>query len=414
MDCSENHDGMRSESLHSLLPLLLVLARRIRLLIGVPFVCGILAVVWSLIADPIYTGTARILPPQYNENTVMAMQNQLGGESQLGNSALTLKNPTDLFVGILTSRTIVDAVIEANDLLEYHDEEEMDDARRALENATEIRAAKDGIVSISVEDTDREMAARLANAYVNQFYAFSRSLAREEAARRAEFYTDALEAAQERLAAADVALATTEKMTGFTRLDGQDEAIIQTAAELQAQIAAREIQLQTMASYATETNPDVRLIRREVENLRSELAALRDPTMDGETTARPFVGLGDVPDALLAHARSRRDVEYWEHIVMLLGRFSELGKIDEGRDMSLFQVLDRAVPPHDKSKPRTRVNAILAAISSGFACLLWVLASAYVNQRRTESREFDETWRELITTLRAAGAKKHRAARSAE
>jgi uncharacterized protein involved in exopolysaccharide biosynthesis len=405
MESGGNHHALRTEASHSLLPLLLLLARRIRFLIAVPFVCAVLAVTWSLIAPPIYTATARILPPQYNENTVMAMQNQLGGESQLGNSALTLKNPTDLFVGILTSRTIVDAVIEVNALRGYYDEDEIGEVRQILNAATDIRAAKDGIVSVSVEDTDREMAAALANSYVNQFYAFSRSLAREETTRRAEFYSSALEAAQEQLAAADLALANTEKATGFTRLNGQDEAIVRAAAELQAQIAAREVQLDTMASYATESNPDVRLLRHEVANLRAELAELRLPAVSANQG--PFVGLGDVPDVLLAHARRKRDVEYWESIVMLLGRFSELGKIDERRDISLFGVLDWAIPPHDKSKPRTRVNAILAALGSGFACLLWILASAYVRQRRAESQEFDSTWRELMATLRTAGASRH-------
>jgi hypothetical protein len=182
---------------------------------------------------------------------------------------------------------------------------------------------------------------------------------------------------------------------------GQDEAIVQSAAALQAQIAAREVQLKTMASYATETNPDYRLIRRELDNLRIELAELRAPSASAESgaSAAPFVGLGDVPDALLVHAQSKRHVEYWENIVMLVGRFSELGKIDERRDMSLFQILDRAIPPYDKSKPRTRVNAILAGLGSGFACLLWVLAGAYVRQRRADCGQFESQWQELMTLL---------------
>ena len=398
MDMPLNDLEQRDEQRHSVLPLLLVLARRLRFLIGVPVTCAVISVAYCLVSDPVYTATARILPPQYNENTVMAMQNQLGGESQLGNSALTLKNPTDLFVGILTSRTIVDSVIESFELQTYYEEPEIGEVRKKLYSVTDIRAAKDGIVSVSVEDTDREMAAKLANAYVDKFYAFSQSLARQQATRRAEFYSTALESAKRELAAADVELMQTEKTTGFTRLNGQDQAIVQSAAELQANIAAREIQLKTMSSYATETNPDVRIIRRELENLQTELAELFEPG-DIEGASSAFVGIGGAPDALLLHARGKRDVEYWENIVLLLGRFSELGKIDERRDMSLFQVLDRAIPPHDKSKPRTRVAAILTGLATGFACLLWVLAVAYVEQRRGESANFDRQWRELVTAV---------------
>lgn len=382
---------------HSVLPLLLVIARRPRVVFGIPLLCAVLAVIYCLISPPVYTATARILPPQYNENTVMAMQNQLGGESQLGNSALTLKNPTDLFVGILTSRTILDAVIDATDLRNYYDEPEIGVARQALDAAISIRAGKDGIVSISVDDTDRDMAATLANAFVDQFYEFSRTLARQQAAQRAAFYGNALASAKQELAAADIELARIEKLTGFTRLDGQDEAIVRSAAELQGQIAAREVQLKTMASYATPSNPDYRLIRRELVNLRAELQAASTPA-DGARTG-PFVGLGDVPDALLEHARRKRDVHYWETIVALLGRFSELGKIDESRDISLFQVLDRAIPPHDKSKPRTRVAVVLSGLGSGLICLLWVLAAAHVSQRRAECAEFERHWQELVAAV---------------
>lgn len=399
---TSSHEGVPQT--RSLLPLLVLLARRQRLLIGVPFCCALIAVVYSLLTAPIFTATARILPPQYNENTVMAMQNQLGGESQVGNSALTLKNPTDLFIGILTSRTIADAVVAAEDLQAYYDEPDAADARELLARYTTVRASKDGIVSISVEDTDREKAASIANAYVDQFYGFSRSLARQQAVRRAEFYGSALDSARQSLAAADVQLSNTEKLTGFTRLDGQDQAIVRSAADLHTQIAAREVQLKTMSSYATESNPDYRLIQQELANLRAELAKLKTPSSQSAAMlSAPFVGLGDAPDALLVHAQSKREVEYWENIVMLLGRFSELGKIDESRDISLFQVLDRAIPPHDKSKPRTRVNAILAALGSGFACLIWVLAGAYVSQRRSECTEFDRQWQELVLTLKNFG-----------
>lgn len=386
----------------SVLSILLVIAKRVRFLIIVPLLFSIITVIYCQVTDPIYTATARILPPQYNENTVMAMQNQLGGESQLGNSALTLKNPTDLFVGILTSRTIRDGVIANLNLSEYYGEEDMGELRETLYGRTQIRAGKDGIVSIFVDDVDREKAAELANAYINQFYTFSQDLARQQSVRRVDFYNNALEAARRELEEADSQLSSSEKKTGFTRLLGQDQAIVLAAAELQAQISARQIQLQTMSSYATSSNPDVRLIQNELKNLEAELASLQAGAASKESPLKntePFVGLGAVPETMLEHTQRRRDVRYWEDIVMLLGRLSEMGKIDERRDLSLFQVLDWAVPPHDKSKPRTKVNAILAALGTGFICLIWVLLQAHVEQRRASCKVFNQQWLELTNAL---------------
>ncbi|MEO1574295.1 MAG: Wzz/FepE/Etk N-terminal domain-containing protein [Pseudomonadota bacterium] len=387
------------ELMQSLMPLLIVLAESIRFLLGVPLLAGVAAVVYSVLSEPIYTATGRILPPQYNENTVMAMTNQMGGESQLGNSALMLKNPNDLFVGILTSRTIVDSVVHAHDLQEYYEMPLLGDARKQLAGATDIRASKNGIVSISVEDTSREMAATLANAYVDQFYAFSEKLARSQAARRSAFYARSLDDAKRQLLLADQALAEVKKTTGFTGLQGQEQAIVLAAAEVQAQIAARQTQLKTMAAYATPSNPDVRLIKREIANLKVELESLSAFQKVTDADGDPLPTLSDTPDAFMIYSQRKRDVEYWENVVDLIGRFSELGKIDESRDMSLFQVLDEAIPPEDKSKPRTKVNAILAVVASGFLCLLWVLAGAYIRQRMSRSSAFSSQFMELRDVL---------------
>jgi len=94
----------RTESENSLIPILVVLAKRKLFLIGIPILCALIALVYCLLTDPIYTAETRLLPPQYNENTFISLQNKLGGESQIGNSSLTLKNPTDLFVGISSRR----------------------------------------------------------------------------------------------------------------------------------------------------------------------------------------------------------------------------------------------------------------------------------------------------------------------
>lgn len=399
--------GARTETSHSILPLIIILAKRIKFLVFVPLFFGLVALVYSMMSDPIYTATTRLLPPQYNENTVTSMQNQLGGESQLGNSALNLKDPTDLFVGILNSRTIMDGLIDNHDLLNYYGISDKYRLRQKLISSTKIRVGKDGIVTILVNDKSKEKAADIANAYVLEFYNYSRNLAVQEASRRSQFYEKSLNNARMKLETSEMALLKSEKESGFTRLSGQDQAIVQAAAELQAQISARKIQLDTMSVYATRSNPDYILIARELKNLENQLNGLQgsntkllkgieiDPS-ESDANKSPFVTISNAPDALLEHTRRKRDVSYWETIVLLLGKYNEFGKIDERRDMSLFQVLDHAIAPEEKSSPRTKVNVILAVIASGFLALMWVLVTEYIRERRKRSAHFNEQWQLLI------------------
>lgn len=385
---------------YSLMPVLLPLIRAKWVVLGVPFVVAVLVAVIGFFTTPLYRASTRILPPQYNQNTIAHGQNMPGGESALGNSALNLKNPTDLFVGILRSRTIIDGVLTDNELLKHYGITDMEEARKLLGSRTEINSGKDGIVELAVEDPDPARAARLANDYVRQLQAFSRALAVKEGSRRAEFFSTALSHARASLNQADMRLRETEQRTGFTRLRGQDEAILSSVRDLRSQLSDKEVQLRTLMSYATNTNPDVKLLRSEISNLRIKI---KEATGDVQATvsggAGAFVSLADAPSALMEHTQRKRDVEYWEGIVTTLGQYTELGKMDETRDLSLFQVLDEAVPTVQKSKPRIKVNVIIFWLGSTLLSMLFVLASAYVQQRRSASGYFSEQLKHLQKEL---------------
>lgn len=376
---------------YSLMPVLLPLVQAKWLVLGMPALVSFCVLMHGIFSTPYYKASTRVLPPQYNQNTISRGLIAMGGESALGNSALNLKNPTDLFVGILRSRTILDGVIEGNDLLKHYEVSDMDSARLLLESRTDINSGKDGIVEISVEDSDPARAAKLANAYVQELQTFSSDLAKKEGGRRSDFFNNALSKARQSLNEADEQLRETEKRTGFTRLRGQDEAILGTARDLRNQIANKEVQLRTLLSYATDENPDVRLLRNELANLKQKVQeATRElPPVSSNTPNRAaFVPLSQAPDALMEHSQRKRDVEYWENIVTILGQYTELGKMDETRDFSLFQVLDVAISPQTKSRPRIKVNVILSGVGSTMLTVMFIWARAYVRQRRSASSKF--------------------------
>src|SRR5437870_5671000 len=91
----------------SLLDLLIVLAKHKRIVLGVPFVVGIAAAVYSLLLPNVYTGTTRILPPQQSASAATALLSQLGalgGLAGAASGALGVRNPNDLYIGMLKSR----------------------------------------------------------------------------------------------------------------------------------------------------------------------------------------------------------------------------------------------------------------------------------------------------------------------
>src|SRR5712672_3896069 len=113
----------------SLLDLLIVLAKHKRIVLGVPFVTAVVAAIISLVMPNIYTGTTRILPPQQSASAASALLNQLGGTlgglGGLAGGALGIRNPNDLYVGMLKSRTVADNLIGKFELGKVYGEERL-------------------------------------------------------------------------------------------------------------------------------------------------------------------------------------------------------------------------------------------------------------------------------------------------
>ena len=380
----------------SLLDLLIVLAERKRLIFWVTAVFTILAIVISLLQPKSYTATVTLLPPQQNSSMNASLAAQLGsasGMAALASGGLGLKSPNDIFVGMLMSRTVEDAVVQHFDLMQEYHERYLSGARKAFENhATVDGSGKDGLIRISVEDRNPQHAADIANGYVDQFRNLSQHLAITEASQRRLFFEQELEQAKDSLANAEESLKQTEQTTGVIQPDSQARALIDSAALLRAQITAREVQIQGMQTYAAAENSQLVQAQRELEGLRAQLAKLggTEDTHTGEL----IVPKGLVPEASLEYVRKLRDVKYNETIFDILARQFEAAKLDEAKEGALIQVVDPAVPPDIRSSPK-RGLIVVAATAAGL--LLGVFIALFqVGYRRMKDDSEDSVKLHLL------------------
>src|ERR1019366_9502606 len=150
--------------------------------------------------------------------------------------------------------------------------------RKTLESRSKIAAGDEGLISISVADRDPKRAADIANAYVDDLHELNGKLAITEAGQRRVFYQQQLDGEQEVLTQVEVALKQMEEKSGLMQPDAQGRAIVSAVADMRAQVAIHEVQLQAMRTYATENNPDVKRAQQELAGLRAQLAKLERNT----------------------------------------------------------------------------------------------------------------------------------------
>jgi len=385
---AQEANGLRvnEENEISLLDLLILLAERKRLIFWVTAAFAILAVIISLVLPERYTATVTLLPPQQNSSIGAALASQLGnlgGVAALAGGSLGLKNPNDMFVGMLKSRTVEDAMIQQFGLMQEYHKRYLSDARKAFEKRAGVDGSgKDGLIHISVEDHDPKRAAELANGYVDQFRIQSQRLAITEASQRRLFFEQELEQAKNNLANAEEALKETEQKTGLIQLDSQSRALIELAASLRAQITEREVQIQGMQMYATGENAQLVQAQRELESLRAQLAKLggSEDSSGGEL----LVPKGRVPEAGLEYVRKLRDVKYNETIFDILARQFELAKLDEAKEGALIQVVDPAIPPDKRSFPKRALIVIGATFAGFFFGVFFALMQAGLGRMKDD------------------------------
>ncbi len=361
----------------SLLDLLVVIARRRLLIFRLTLGIALAAVPAAFLLPSEYTATTSILPPQQSSSvgaSLMAQLGSLGSAASLASGALGLKNPNDLQVALLKSETVEDAMIDHFHLMDLYHAKRRSEALKKLEKVVEIdNGAKDGLIRISVTDRDPRRAAELANGYVAEFKKFSSTLAVTEASQRRLFFEQQLTQAKDNLASAEENLKRTEQKTGLIQLDSQDRALIESVAQLRAQITAKEVQLRAMKSFAAGENPDLEVAEQELAGLRAEQSKMgASPT--GVADA-PLVPKGVMQESGLEYVRKLRDVKYFETIFDLLARQYEAAKVDEARQGAVVQVVDPALVPDRRSSPKRTLIVAGAAALGLFLGVVWAFAA---------------------------------------
>jgi len=351
-----------------------VIVRHKFLLVKIGLVtAGLTAIVVFLLPN-IYIAETVILPPRQSQSLTASMLGQLAPLAGLVGKDLGSQNSSELYVTMLKSRTVADAIVRRFSLTSYYGSKNDDDARAALLEDSDINARKDGVIVIDVENKDPKRAAEIANAYVEELKELNSQLAFSEASRRRLFFDKERTDAKQQLTTAEAELQKEQEKSGLIQLDSQSKAIIESVAAARAQVAASEVRLDTIKSFATDENPDLKREEQRLAGLRAQLAQL-ERGQSGEV-GDIMVPTGKVPAAGLAYLQRFRDVKYAETLFDLLSKEYEVAKIDEARESAIVQTIDPAKAPEHKSKPKRLLTTLFTTLIVVFLTMGWLLIRA--------------------------------------
>jgi len=355
---------------------LIVLAKHKFLIAYVVIAVAIASAVISLLLPKYYTGQTKILPPQQSQSVASAMLDQLGGLGGLigatAGKELGLKNANDLYVTMLKSNIVADDLIDKFSLMSAYKTKLRIDTRKRLADLSEISANnKDGTITVSVDDRDPDKAAAMANAYIDELEKLTKKLAITDASRRRVFFEAEVKTATQQLEAAEQEFKKTQEVTGIIQMDNQSRVMLQAYADLRAELTAKEIEIQSMRSFATPENPDLVRLEHERDALRVQIGGLEKGRGGSPMGDIP---LEKVPEKEVQYLDKLREVTYHTALLQLMLKQYEIARIDEAKDSTLIQTLDKALPPERRSWPHRSLMVLAFTFMAFILAALWSYA----------------------------------------
>ncbi len=345
----------------SIFDLLYVIFKRKNLILKITGITIILAIIISLILPKVYIAETKILPP-IDKDTSSVLISQFTSHGIEVPSGLFGRSTSELFASLATARAVLDALVEKYNLKKVYGVDKIDDARNILKRKIQTKVdRKTGIITIQVEDRDPKRAADLSNSCVEEMRKLMKKLALNEASMRRLFYEEELQKAKEELIIAEEDLRKFQETTKIIVGDKQAETTIALLAQLRAQIAAKEAQIKSMKTYLTENNPDLKKAYEELSALRAQYAAL-----EGKSGGGGLIPVGKAAREDIEYLRKLREFKYRENLYNILLKQYEVAKLDEAKYAPIIQVIEEAIPPTMKAKPKRKLIVIISALTSFF------------------------------------------------
>ncbi|MGH9714432.1 MAG: GumC family protein [Candidatus Acidiferrales bacterium] len=346
-----------------------------------------------------YESTTRLMPPDSQSGSGAALLTALargagGSLAAMGGDALGLKSTGVLFVGMLGSRTVQNAVIEKFDLKRLYGTKREEDAQRALERNTEISEDhRSGIITIRVTDKKPVRAQAMAAEYAEELNRLVNQLSTSAAGREREFLEQRLKGVQSDLEDAEKQLSQFASKNAAIDIKEQGRSILEAASTLQGQLIAAESSLEGMKQIYTNQNVRIRSLEARIAELKKQLEKMGgkdDAATAGDHAGNesPYPSIRKLPLLGVTYEDLYRRTKVEASVFEALTQEYELAKVEEAKETPSVKVLDPANLPERKSfPPRMLLTLFSTCLALGCAAACVLGAAAWREMDPQDSRK---------------------------
>ncbi len=373
---------------YSNLKLLFLLFKHKIFIISFTALCAITSIIVALLLPPWYTAKVNVVPPKDASGTSGLMGSVTSALKDFGLSKLGGKSGESYtFIVVLESRTVIDSMIKKYDLPSSYDIPDtlMDDVRAEFLSNVDVTYEKEGNYLISVTDKDKNRCAEMANDYVEIANNFAIKLSKTETSDNLKYLEKRVAATDSTLQDIGTKLQIYSKSKQVLSPMDQAKAVSSSLAEFKAQAIQYEIQYQFLRDNYGEDYSKTKLIK--------DLYNKSLQKLDEIETEPGFAGnfaLNDAAEVGINYLKLYAEYETFTKVKAFLMPMYEETRLDINKNQKNLYVLDEAIAPQKKSKPKRSV-IVAGSTFGGFvlAMLFVVFFNSYKELKEKYQQSID-------------------------
>jgi len=357
-----------------------------------------------------YVATAVIIPPTSSESSgFLGLLSNLPLRGMGIGMDLTQQSYT--FLAILNSSTLAEKVVRQYDLINLYQVEKLEQAQDVLRKNVQTEIRDDGMISISVsastgffageveEDTTRRLAASMTNFFVKELDIMNINLQVSQARYNRIFIENRYNQNKLDLLEAEKKLKEFQEKYNAISLPDQLQMAIKTAAEIQAQIKASEVELGYLSSSLRPDNPEIQRVRTKITELKKVAESMQTGEDSTATSLTLFPAFSKAPDLGVQLIQLEREMETQNALYLFLTQQYEQAKIQEAKDTPTVQGLDRATVPEIRSKPKRALMVSLSGLASIFFSFLFIAMIEFISKTKSQKNDASEKFQYITMNL---------------
>ncbi|MBM4170596.1 MAG: hypothetical protein FJ214_01850 [Ignavibacteria bacterium] len=327
------------------------------------------ATIYALVAPKWFKATASVFPAERTDflGSITGLSNLVKNFSpSRGLAALTGANESDKYIAILKSSSVIDDVISKFELKKVYDleDEYYEKVYKEFVANLDLEVQDEGNLTIEVYDKDPKRAADIANYMIDKLNEINTRMSVVNAKANREFIEKRYLQNISDIGDLESGMKDFQEKYGVIAVPEQIEVTVKAMADIYAQLAEKEIELNVINRTYGESHPLAIKSKIEIDELKKKINKINAGNDESQKGVNLLIPFKKAPKLGYDYLKLYRNLEIQYKILEFVTPLYEQAKVEEVRNTPSVVILDKAYPPDRKAKPKGSIFALVSFVAS--------------------------------------------------